>query len=136
MVNERQRLLAAFLCQAAAAPHQWGEWDCAMTVANWARVLTGTDPAPHLRGTYHGIIGWRHIVEEAGGLVPLFDGIATGIGAVRIETPRPGDFGIVRIEGLDDGTGAICTGMGWAMKLNRGLTIGPARHVAAWAIHA
>lgn len=127
-----QDLLPEFLRTAAAAPHRFGEWDCAMTLANWFMFATGhPDPAAHLRGTYGSQLGWSRIVRAAGGLVALVDGIAVRIGAHRTEDPLPGDFAVVRLPRFGE-TGAIHTSMGWAMKLDAGVTIIPAELVAAW----
>lgn len=44
--------LADFLSIAASRGFVWGEHDCMMFAADWARTLTGKDPAQGWRGSY------------------------------------------------------------------------------------
>lgn len=123
--------LKAFLRLAAAQPFQFGEWDCAMTIANWVRQVTGEDPAAELRGTYQSDEEWKAIVEREGGFLALVDALAFGAGMKRVAVPNEGDIGIIHIPGYGE-AGAIRVVRGWAAKLSTGLTSGPARLIAAW----
>lgn len=113
-------LLTDFLREAATAPHRWGEWDCCMALANWVRARTGSDPAAHLRGAYADEAGWRRLVDEAGGMVSLVDGMAVKAGLRRGEAAAPGDLAVIDVAGLT--AGAIRVERGFALKLDRGLT--------------
>lgn len=123
--------LKAFLARAAAEPFVFGEWDCAMTVANWVRERTGEDPATELRGTYSSDAEWQAIVAREAGLSELVDALAFGAGMSRTAAPGIGDIGVVHVPTLGDVV-AIKGPRGWVMKLNTGLTSGPARVLAAW----
>lgn len=120
-----------FLRQAAREPFVYGQWDCAMTVANWVREVMGSDPAPALRGSYRTRLGWMRIVKRAGGLPALVGGLAERAGMVRCAGDRPGDIGVVDCPGVGP-AGAIRTGRGWAVKLDRGLLVGEMSALAAW----
>lgn len=76
--------LPAFLAQAAGRPFVFGETDCAMTVADWVASATGRDPGATLRGRYRTRFGWLRLATRAGGMCPLFDGLARGAGLKRI----------------------------------------------------
>jgi hypothetical protein len=128
-------LLSAFLQRAAAEPFRFGEWDCCMTLANWLRELTGSDPAAHLRGRYASEFGWKRIVVRAGGLLPLVRGVVEGAGLRRVNeaglTVEPGDVAVAMIPQVGR-VGGIIVGRGVAMKLDRGLVVMPALPLAAW----
>lgn len=123
--------LTEFLRLMAGERFVHGETDCAMTLANWVRAQTGTDPAKTLRGRYRTRLGWVRIVKRAGGLVTLVDGMAVGAGMTRTDEPRPGDIGVVDIPGVGQ-AGAIKTQNGWAMKLDDGVSVGQPVMLAAW----
>lgn len=128
----RHDRLAAFLRRAASEPRVAGHWDCAMTVANWVEAETGRDPAPHLRGAYTDA-AWPRIVERAGGLVALVGGLAEAAGLAPTDAPEPGDIAVV--DTPVGPAGAIRTEVGWAMKLDRGITVSPRPTLlAAWKV--
>lgn len=126
--------LTRFLRRAAAEPFAYGEWDCAMFLANWVRGLTGSDPAAALRGAYRGEAGWRRLVLREGGLVALVGRVARSAGLVEVEAGReePGDIGVIRTR--LGATGAIRVAGGWAVKVRRSVAIGPADALAAWRV--
>jgi hypothetical protein len=124
--------LAPFLAEAMRAPHAFGQWDCAMLLANWAERLTGRDPAAELRGRYRTRLGWMRIVKRAGGLDTLVGRIAVAAGVVPAEAPfEDGDIAVI-LTGVGP-AGAIRSGGAWVAKLGEGLH-GSARcaAVAAW----
>lgn len=124
-------LLGAFLREAAAAPFAYGDWDCALTLARWVERLTGIDPAPALRGRYRTRLGWVRIVNRAGGLVPLVGGLAEAAGMQPIAAaPRVGDIAVIKT--IVGPAGAIWVGTRWAIKVQSGLTGGPAPALAVW----
>lgn len=128
--------LAAFMREAARQPFTYGEWDCAMTLANWVRAVTGEDPASDLRGSYGSEMSWKRLVAKAGSLDRLIDGIALKAGLKPTESPVVGDIAVVECAVI--GTpkaviaGAIGTPRGWAVKLNNGVACDLFPVVAAW----
>jgi len=139
-------VLSAFLARAAGEPHQWGQWDCCMLLANWVRENTGVDPAADLRGTYHSEFGWRRILAREGAMVEVVRKrlLAAGLTetapgeAIRLEDVpeiirgfRAGDLAVVMIPSVGP-TGAIFTGRGFAAKLDSGLMRVPAVPLAGW----
>lgn len=113
---------------------QYGECDCLLAVADWARELTGVDVGALYRGTYNSEEGWRAIVAANGGIVRLVDSTCDDLGLVRIREPVAGDLGVVDLPevGL---MGAICSGSRWVMLTDRGLaalTTPAARVATAW----
>jgi hypothetical protein len=132
-------LLAEFLRDVAAKRFRLGQCDCALVLADWWMFLqsqlspyAALDPAAHLRGHYRSRLGYTRLVRRSGGLVAVVDSIANAIGAVRTEDPLPGDFAVVSLPLPHGEAGAIKVDMGWAMKLNDGITVGPAPCLAAW----
>jgi hypothetical protein len=72
--------LTAFLGEQSAFEFKQGVSDCALTVANWVLLQTGIDPAANLRSQYSSDTGWRRIVINEGGMVPLFEKLANESG--------------------------------------------------------
>lgn len=126
--------LSDFLCRASAEPFVYGEWDCAMFVANWVRAVTGNDPAAALRGSYSGEAGWRRLVLRGGGLRALVGSVARSAGLVEIDpaSATPGDIGVIATRMGQ--TGAIRVDAGWAVKMRRSVAIGPADALGAWRV--
>jgi hypothetical protein len=123
--------LTAFLREAAAAPFAFGEWDCAMTLANWVRLNTGIDPAPSLRGAYRSERGWKRIVIKAGGMVALVDRLASEAGLIRVLKPAVGDVAVIDVPSIGP-AGAIRAERRWAMKFIGGLFAVDLPPVAVW----
>lgn len=124
--------LAEFLRRAASEKRVPGEWDCAMTLANWVRSVTGIDPAFGLRGTYSEA-EWPAIVEKEGGLVALVGRLAVSAGLEPTATPASGDIGVV--ESKIGPTGAIKTATRWAMKVGAGVVaVRNVKLLAAWKV--
>lgn len=128
-----QDRLKEFLVKAASVPFNFGEWDCAMTLANWVREQTGIDPAPDLRGTYQTDEEWKAIVEAAGGMVYLVRCLALKAGLVPIVYPQRGDIGVIEVPRLGD-VGAIFSGTRWVCKLRRGVYGGSTQFYVAWGL--
>lgn len=80
----RLELLRLFLDEAQRAPFVWGDWDCMMTLARWVERLTDIDPATALRGRYRSDVGWRTLVERAGGLAAVLANSARRAGMESI----------------------------------------------------
>lgn len=130
--------LGAFLDRAAATPFAWGVHDCALLLADWAQVLTGVDPAAHLRGRYATRRGCARVLQRGGGIVAVVGDCAAraGFDPVAPECIGAGDVGVVQVVTADGAawTGAVALdGHRWAVASERGLVIGPAPVAAAWS---
>lgn len=127
-------VLAAFLQRMAAEPFRYGEWDCALAVANWVREATGIDPAPRLRGRYRTERGWKRVAGRAGGLPALFARIARRAGLKRVRgAPQAGDVGLVQVRSL--GVFGAIRGEGrWVVKLNNGVVGADFPALAVWRL--
>lgn len=125
-------LLTEFLREAAAVPFKYGEWDCAMFLANWVRAKTGVDPATDLRGRYRSKFGWMRIVRQEGELDALVGRLALAAGMRPTEEPGPGAVAVIKTADIGL-AGAIKVNRGFAVKLTGGLAVGPAQPVAAWS---
>jgi hypothetical protein len=125
--------LTIFLREAARSAFSWErQSDCLMWLADWMRVKRGIDPGVPWRGAYRTALGAMRIVTEAGGMVALVEKGLAPFGILRTETPHRGDIAIVDLAGA--ATGAIVLGKSCAMLGPRGIVIGRAPLVAAWAL--
>ena len=126
--------LPDFLRRMACEPFVWGGFDCALVIADWWKVNHGFHPAAHLRGTYHSREDCADVVRAAGGLPRLVAGLARSVGAARVCDFVPGNFGVIRFDGIHHG--AICTPSGrWAVKGELGMTaLAAPRIVVAWSL--
>ena len=104
-----------------------------MTLANWVREQTGSDPAPELRGTYATDAEWQDIVKDEGSLVALIERLALGARLHEVNDPAAGDIGVL-FAPLGGEVGAIFAGPRWVVKARRGMigTIRPP--LAAWGL--
>ncbi len=127
-------VLASFLQRMASEPFRYGEWDCALAVANWVREATGIDPAERLRGRYRTELGWKLVAGRAGGLPALFADIASRVGLSAVhDSPRPGDVGLVQVRSL--GVFGAIRGEGrWVVKLNNGVVGADFPALAVWRL--
>lgn len=116
-------------------PRVEGAWDCATMPGDWVIAAGYTDPIAKWRG-WDTEEGAQAIIEEAGGLVPLFDEglFSVGIGR-RYGHAEVGDIAVLRIEGHE--AGAIWTGQRFAIVAKRGIaycSIDPDFVIAFWAV--
>ena len=127
-----RRQLAAFIAASAERRFEPGAWDCGLWLADWVAVQTGHDPAAHLRGIDAAL--WNRAAQR----LPVVVGRLMrrdGKSPVKASEARPGDIGVLRIEGRF--TGGICTGIGWAILSDRGVVCSRALSgmvVRAWRI--
>lgn len=126
--------LSAFLAQAAARGFVWGEHDCMLFAADWAREVTGLDPAVHYRFAYRSADSAREIVMAAGGAEALLDAAAASIGWRKIDGPRQaGDIALVAPPLHPDLTTAVCvSARNVALLTQRGLLMWAVPVIAAW----
>lgn len=126
--------LSQYLQWAAAQPLAYGEFDCMMYLANWAREVRGVDLAARWRGKYRTEREASRLMAHYGGMEALVDFAVAGILAAT-DAPRIGDIAIVRPHGPAGEMGAIRTGTGWAaLKHHGGIWTGAHRLAAAWSI--
>lgn len=124
--------LAEFLAADASKEWEWAEHDCGLRLADWAALALGIpDPAAHLRGTY--------TEATAPNLLKTVRDITRRLGLQRTREPRPGDIGIIEIEGMTPRyvSGAIHGAIGWTVPNGRGLTClrsEQVRIIAAWRV--
>lgn len=132
----RAARLGAFLEAAARTPFAWGEDDCCLFLANWARALGYPDPAAHLRGRYRTERGCRRVLARAGGVAAVVADCAGRAGLVATTTPQAGDVGVVEADTANGvrALGGLCLGRRWAMRAEAGLVVASPRVLAAWAL--
>lgn len=132
---EKSAQLGAFLQVCAAEPWQPGAVDCCMFLASWAMWLGHSDPASHLRGTYDSEDGFRRIIEETAGVVPL---VATCVRAIQgraLSAPAAGVIGVIgSSSNFDRQWGAIFDGRQWLVRTKAGVTAFSAKPLAIWEI--
>lgn len=130
--------LNAFLSAAVRRPFARGDHDCIMFAADWARELTGRDPAAAWRSAYASRGQASAILAQGGGLEVMVGKVLEAQGWVRVREPRAGNIGIVAAPTQEQPQGGrvvgVCAGRhgSWALVTARGLYIGPAPHIAAW----
>lgn len=117
--------LAAYL--EAASLRRWvpGEHDCSAWPARWAGI-----PLPSYSTDEEGLA----LIEQAGGLVPLWESLMSDR-LHRVAEPEPGSIGIIAVVGEDAQpvlTGAIFTGRRWAFVTPQRLVCVSADPVACW----
>ncbi len=106
-----------------------------MFPANWILRQTGIDAAAEWRGRYDDEEGAFRFMEEAGGLVAIFDRGCPTAGMVRTFTPGPGAVGVIASPGVRGGVlGGICLGRRlWAsVAVGGGLWMVRTRALTAW----
>ncbi|MBX3480079.1 MAG: hypothetical protein KF842_06740 [Caulobacter sp.] len=129
----RIALLEAWVAGAELRTWAHGEWDCLMAPCDWARALTGVDPAQPWRGRYDSAAGANAILTAAGGMARLVDRRLRALGWIRVREPRSGDFGVVTL--ADSGAtrfGAVRYGGRWVIATADGMLTCMARARAAW----
>lgn len=110
--------LARFLGAESRRPFVWGEADCALFVADWVRLCTGSDPAANLRGRYAckrtAAALWQ------GGLADVVQKCALAAGLAETSNHTSvGSIAVLRGPGGD--VCAIRTALGWVMRDRRSL---------------
>lgn len=107
--------------------HVWGQSDCLLSIGDYIAAAGYTDVSSGFRGTYGTEAGAQAHIDANGGCEGLID--LTGL--PRTDDPQRGD--VVLVQGI----GALCTGGGYAMRLERGVVEVNRRFVtptAAWKI--
>lgn len=120
MSVNREAVLRATLRLWRRSAHIYGQADCLLSVADYARDLCGVDIGAPWRGTYRTEGAATAIVTRAGGAVPLLGGALMAGGFVQIETPTRGDPIVARARSAEFG-GIYLGGGRAAFRLERGL---------------
>lgn len=109
---------------------KWGEFDCALFVANVLYDLYGVDYAGQLRGTYDTEIGSHRALKQWGGLTGFLD---QTFHPIDINYAQRGDIVMVPPRSV-----GICTGRRVACVTERdGIAYIPMRQgVSAWRVSA
>lgn len=111
-VSNWPALLTAAIDDAKTKPFAWGVHDCCMNAANLIQAITGVDPAASFRGTYSTESEAQAIIEAAGGLVALIDGIAAQNGWTKCRplNARRGDLVVCFQKDTQTFALGVCTG--------------------------
>lgn len=131
MMSEPFRRLHAW----SVAEHEWGYFDCMMTLADWVNDCMGIDPGADLRGTYGNpevcAIGRKYRRDPELICRKAFAGLDV------TDAPKVGDIGLVRFKGQRWPVGALCMGQEWGSKSEgRGVLVErPVAVVVAWSVH-
>lgn len=107
--------------------HVWGASDCMLSIGDYLAVAGYKDVTGLFRGTYDTEAGAAAHVDAHGGCEGLID--MTGV--PRTDDPQRGDVAVVQ------DVGALCTGPGFALRLDRGVIEVDRRFVtfsAAWKV--
>lgn len=99
-----------------STPFQWGQRDCMLSVGDYIASRGGKDVTGLFRGSYSDEAGALAHMAAYGGACGLVD--LTGVRETA--EPRRGDVLVVDV-GDGQGVGALCTGDGVAMRLERGV---------------
>lgn len=127
--------LLAFFSAHERKPWRPGHIDCCMFLASWAIWLGHGDPAEHLRGAYATEDGFRDIISNAGGVVPVVAACVARIGGKRLQRPACGAIGVIGAErNIHRQFGAIHDGERWRVRLAAGIDCMTARPLAIWSI--
>jgi hypothetical protein len=103
--------------------------------ADWARELTGRDPAAPFRGTYADEAGAMAIVTRAGGWVPLVQDALDGCGWERVLDPSEQEGDVILGVPPHHGVPVACiatTGGRAALLTRHGLVVWPVPRMWAW----
>jgi hypothetical protein len=119
----RTLTLADYMLECVKRPFAWGEWDCALFVADIVQIMTGIDPAREWRGTYSTAADAVALWATLGGS----DAICESLGTLHHGFPRDGDIGIVEKcdHEMKEGLAVHWQGRFIAPALRRGLNVVP-----------
>lgn len=126
--------LTGFLRAEARRAYDPARLHCLMLGADWARTLTGRDPAATWRDRVESEDVALAIVESSGGLEALMSRALEAIGWRETSAACRGDIGLIVVDagaGPKDVCG-VSTGSRWAVRATRGLWIGRADAVRVW----
>jgi hypothetical protein len=120
-----------YLERAGRKPWIWGGGlsgfngqDCTLFTADWAMVVSGTDPGDGIRGTYDDEAGALAVLKMGGGVSEFVETRLVRVGWTRVGFPRDGDIGVVRAPlapmGITGDIPAIYAGGLWVIRTAHG----------------
>ena len=110
----------------------WGQTDCIMSVANYIRDVTGSDPAAEWRGTYDDEAGALAITDRYGGPLGLCSYGAGLAGMKPLQQPLRGAVVVCQIGPKE--IAGLCLGDRTVFMALRGCVEFRAKVLAAWAV--
>ncbi|MGR9056086.1 DUF6950 family protein [Rhizobium leguminosarum] len=128
-------VLAAFIADNNERAWRPGQVDCCMFLASWAMWLGHPDPAAHLRGMYDDDAGFKAIIAEASGVVPVVKRCVDSIGGSQVSAPRCGAIGVIGSStNIQRQWGAVFDGNRWLVRFRDIVAPMTARALAIWEI--
>lgn len=97
-------------------PHIAGYGDCLLSIGEYLAALGWPDVASDFRGSYDSEAGALVYLNACGGAV----GLVERVGMPQTLAPMRGDVAVIENSG-GGGIGALCTGDGFALRLERGV---------------
>lgn len=137
--------LQLFIEEKRNQPFDWQHNNCAFFASDWLAILTGEDPAAHLREQVTSALSAARVLKDGGGIEAMFDEYCTRQGWLVIEPNRAqrGDLatiavnasGVAGTEDASDIAVGVVVGLSVAYAGPNGVTFAP-RAIAgrAWRI--
>ncbi|WP_283195486.1 hypothetical protein [Rhizobium sp. AN80A] len=127
--------LSEFIDWHGSQPWQPGTLDCCLCLADWAVAIGHPDPATHLRGRYDDEAGFRAIIAEAGGVVPVVASCIVKIAGKPLQQPYLGSIGVIGSpSNIERQWGAVFDGSRWLIRAQAGFMPLVAPTLAIWSI--
>lgn len=127
--------LSRFLAE--YSPLAWspgGKVDCCLALAAWLMWNGFPDPAAPLRGSYEDEAGFRLIIAEHGGVVPLVE-VHLPPQCLPASHPERGAIGVLGSPtNMQRQFGAIFDGDGWLVRVRAGFERVYARKLMSWSV--
>lgn len=122
-----------YAADVASLGFQWGQRDCLLWLADWARLHTGRDGGSRWRGRYKTALGCTRVLNRDGGMLACIREGAEVAGMVETTSPGVGAVGLIKSPSLTCGEiGGIFTGTRWLVLSHRGVLSVRGDAVAAW----
>lgn len=126
--------VTGYIDEVAALGWQYGERDCLLWLADWAKRNTGKDGGAEWRGRYRTALGCARVLNRSGGMEACIERGAALAGMVETDSPVVGAVGLVNVltpKGVAP-VGAIFTGVRWAVLTREGVLSVRATPLRAW----
>ena len=94
-VEGKATTLQRYLSEAAAKEFRWGKHDCCTFIGEWARRVTGQNPADPWKDGYCSEAMADAILAHGGGLGPVLHRALTAQGWAPVTGCAPGDISVV-----------------------------------------
>lgn len=131
-MNQLEIAISATLQSWRRDPFTWEDANCGKRLGDYARRLTGFDPAAHWRGFRCGAEKTLEEVHAQGGMLAVLDTALTRAGWKRVQAPARGDIILADIRG-HEASGLYLGDGKAAYSLESGvLTTGGGTVLASW----